>query len=131
MKCHSKRSLSSGAAWICALGEVERSWASRRMRRSVGLRVEVEVVVDIVLRIWGAVKNKSERRSLSHIEAWGDVSGCMIRIQHRYKLEVKVVNSPVIDKPYEGGPSSFLKRVHSNLHVAFLCLIFHCTNTIH
>lgn len=48
VKCHSKRSLSRGAAWREGSGLVDSSVASLRMRRMVGDLV-LNVGVDIVL----------------------------------------------------------------------------------
>lgn len=50
VKCHSKRSLSRGAAWREGSGFVDSSAASLRMRRMVGDFV-LKVGVDIVLLV--------------------------------------------------------------------------------
>ena len=50
VKCHSKRSLSRGAAWREGSGLVDSSAASLRMRRMVGDFV-LKVGVDIVLLV--------------------------------------------------------------------------------
>lgn len=50
VKCHSKRSLSRGAAWRKGSGWVNSSAASLRMRRMVGDLV-LKVGVDIVLLV--------------------------------------------------------------------------------
>lgn len=63
VKCHSKRSLSRGAAWREGSGLVDSSLASLRMRRMVGDLV-LNVGLDIALVVMALVCVSSQRTIL-------------------------------------------------------------------